>query len=74
MILWTIMPEEIIFGPREPARRMVVSYRSRRVVCEAAPDGWRISALISTDPRDYLDARFQPGTLIASEEIDSLQP
>lgn len=70
MILWTIVPDEIVFGSPEAARRRLASYRARRVVCEATPDGWRIATLLSTDPRDYLDPRLEPGRLVPSEEIE----
>ncbi|MBE3591087.1 MAG: hypothetical protein IMW98_09795 [Firmicutes bacterium] len=62
---WTILPPEVVFQPVEAApRRMVGTYEGRRVILEAGEDGWRLGALLSTDPNDFLDPRFRPGTLL----------
>ncbi|MBR2784286.1 MAG: hypothetical protein IKD93_08910 [Firmicutes bacterium] len=62
-MIWSIVPEEVIFAARPAAAKpeLISAYLGRRVLLR---DG-RITALLSTDPRDHLDARFRPGTSVS---------
>ncbi|MFZ5823326.1 MAG: YlzJ-like family protein [Bacillota bacterium] len=66
-ILWSVMPIELVLeglAPSTPARaEMVVDGRILEV--EPGSDGTAtVQRLLSTDPRDYLDPRFQPGARV----------
>lgn len=66
MILYTIYPPEVIFHREEeaPKRREVTLEGGVRLELTADADGqYRVNRLISTNPADYLDPRFQPGRL-----------
>jgi hypothetical protein len=63
-LIYTIMPGHIVVGEYgEPAAEPVeMVLGGRRIILEPGPGGeGRIVRLISTDPYDYLDPRFQPG-------------
>jgi hypothetical protein len=69
MMLYTIIPLEIVFKGTEDGaeikEREIINYNG--VVMEAIrqSDGrYRIERLLSTNPMLYLDARFQPGSII----------
>jgi len=64
MLLWTIFPEDLIFqpDPSDRPKRLEVTVGNRVLVLEGTGDGqWRIIRLISAEPGDYLDPRWQPG-------------
>ena len=63
-MIWSIIPEELIF-PAEPKREagQTVDFQGRRLYLRQG----RIEGLLSTDPLDYLDRRFRPGTVFAPE-------
>lgn len=65
------MPEELVFAnPAAPdagtPRRTLAKVRGRTVLCEEAPEGWRIAALLSTDPMDFLAPDLAPGAPVPS--------
>jgi hypothetical protein len=69
MMLYTIIPLEVVLkGVEDDAEikgREIITYQG--VVMEAIhqSDGrYRIERILSTDPMIYLDARFQPGSII----------
>ena len=67
-MIWSIIPEDIIFAAlpeekKEKERRMI-SYLGRQVMVERHQRGERIIGLISSNPADFTDARFTPGTII----------
>ncbi len=79
MILWTALPEEFVLAGldygtgevRADAGRSEVWVRGAsgpfRLLVETLPDGRRrVSRLLSSDPYDYLDPRFAPGTYLPS--------
>lgn len=77
MILYTVVPTEDIWGQGvldmssadgvARVRREEIQWRGRRLEVEARPDGSVIiSRLISSDPTDFLDAGFQPGTVLSA--------
>ncbi len=64
MILYTPVPPETIFPAADaPVAQRWVTVEGRLCLVEPDPLGLpRIVRLGSTDPMDFLDARFQPGT------------
>ncbi len=64
MILWTIVPVEEVWGlPPTDLQVAELSVGHRCLVLEREPDGaQRVLRLVSTDPQDYLDPRFTPGS------------
>ena len=64
-MIWSIIPEELIFAAEPEADRgRVVDHGGRRLLLRRG----RVESLISTDPLDYLDRRFQPGTVFEGAE------
>ncbi len=70
-VLYTIVPPEIIYGDDEgeegdaPAPEQLVEMGG--VPLLVRPDGRGgnvVSRLLSTNPRDFLDPRWQPGTRV----------
>ncbi len=66
MLIWTVIPEELVFsGLEEVKREKEVVYRGRRLLVSPLPEGKMcIMRVISSNPRDFMDPRFQPGTVI----------
>ena len=60
-MIWSIIPEELIFPPETAEPFLTpVSYLGRNVLSKNG----QIYALLSTDPKDFLDERFFPGALL----------
>lgn len=68
MILYTIMPLDLVFAdPDATTKSQAVesTYLGKQIMSMMDSSGSRkIVRLISTDPQDYLDPRFFPGTVI----------
>lgn len=68
MILYTIYPPEYVLDDPEQAGGAVfqeVEVEGRKILLEIDGEGQgRISRLISTDPDDFLDPRWNPGNMI----------
>ncbi len=75
MLLYTIIPLEVIFGEetetelpnwREDATRVLqAGHHGKNLLLQSLPDGrFKIDRLISTDARDYLNPNWQPGTVL----------
>lgn len=68
MVLWTIIPSELIFQDQNVAASPVyeeVNLAGKKVIVErCSPNQSKIVKLISTCPDDYLLAEFQPGTML----------
>ncbi|MFZ5814323.1 MAG: YlzJ-like family protein [Bacillota bacterium] len=66
-ILWSVVPMELVTEgmqpPMPPRAELVVEGRVLQVVPEGDGSATLIR-LISADPADYLDPRFQPGVRI----------
>ncbi|MBX5465835.1 MAG: hypothetical protein IRZ26_09815 [Clostridia bacterium] len=66
-MLWTIAPPEMVWGEGWSQAAGLPSYEEvqvdgRRLLVERGRDGRRrVVRLLSTEPADFLDARFQPG-------------
>lgn len=68
MILYTTVPEELIF-PQEDyvfAKQMVVNVKEGHLYVEqVSPKDYRVVRLISTDPMAYLNENYAPGKMIS---------
>ena len=71
MFLYTIMPAEIIFGETddeehesEPEDQEIDLGGVRLLVRLDGAGGGTVTRLLSTDPRDFLDRRWQPGSRV----------
>jgi hypothetical protein len=63
MLLWTIVPQEVIFAAEEycPAYEEIDYSGMKMMVEKQSPTEYRIVRLLSTDPNDYLRPEIQPG-------------
>ncbi len=66
MLIWTIIPEDLVFAGIENVKSgREVMYCGRRLLVSPMPEGKMcIMRVISSNPRDFMDPRFQPGTVI----------
>ncbi|MUV39902.1 hypothetical protein JNUCC1_03786 [Lentibacillus sp. JNUCC-1] len=67
MILYTPLSETDIFPADEKAmaKRAFLSHQGRTCYTEKQDDGsYLVLQLLSTDPNDFLDGSFLPGTII----------
>lgn len=67
-ILWTAMPIELVTQGlvAEEAPCVEQHVDGRLLLIQPGPDGTGVlQRLISTDPQDYLDPRWQPGVVLA---------
>lgn len=75
MILYTMMPHELIF-PAEPDsvnRQQMVSYQGVSLIVEPADqNNVQVVRILSSDPNHYLDERLAPGTKISWSDIAGL--
>ena len=71
MILHTIVPYEQIFHTNDdnPGNEMTVFVNNVQLVVRRQDDQWQLTRLISTNPNDYLDKRYQPGQYISFKQI-----
>jgi hypothetical protein len=68
MILYTMMPHELIFPVQEQdyEQTELVSYQGVPLLVEKTEDyGYRVIRVVSTDPQHYLNDQFCPGTKIS---------
>lgn len=64
-MLYTSMPLEAIFPAETTVPLQEVFINGRLCLVKRGPDGSpRLERLISTDPKDYLNPRFAPNTLL----------
>lgn len=64
-MLYTVVPIEDVLAAAFTPRLGEVELAGRCLVVDFAPGGPpRLVRLISTDPRDFLDGRLQPGTAL----------
>ncbi|MBP2662552.1 MAG: hypothetical protein H6Q71_500 [Firmicutes bacterium] len=72
MILWTIVPEEIIFaGQNQPMPAYEeLEYSGQTVMAEKiSQNQFRVVRLLTTVPSDYLRSELQPGTVITCKPV-----
>jgi hypothetical protein len=68
MILYTPLSQEEVFPPANESysNRHFISYEGRSVYAEQMEDGsYQLLQLMSTDPQDFLDEKFTPGSILS---------
>ncbi len=68
MILYTMMPEELVFPTQEQdfAKHQLVSYQGVPLLVERTEDhSYRVIRVMSTDPKHFLNDSFCPGSKIS---------
>lgn len=77
MILYSIVPAEIVFGggTEEQNRRLYeAEYLGQQVQVEMAADNeYRLIRVFSTQPEVYLNPKLQPGTIVSGIKIKNSQ-
>ena len=69
MVLYTPMSMDEIY-PAPPSKQRIASYQGKTIIIEQTEHHQeQILQLISTDPNDYLQPNFMPGTVINKEPI-----
>ncbi|MGI6627558.1 MAG: YlzJ-like family protein [Bacillota bacterium] len=61
MVLYTIYPQEVIFQVDEPRNYFSVDFDGKTFIMEFSNGQARIIRLISSNPQDYLNPKWQPG-------------
>ena len=67
MIMYTLMPPELVFPASDDdfAKQTVVNINGVKVVIQPhSQHQWQIVRLLSSNPSDFLNEKFQPGQLI----------
>lgn len=76
MILYSIIPAEVVFENRESKGNtglLEVEYLNEKVVVSPLENNqFIIDRIISTSPKAYLNKKLQPGTVIHGVNIKSL--
>lgn len=68
MTLYTPMIETDIFPNQvdNNSERTVTTYQNKAVYIEKNEDGnYQIIKLLSTDPKDFMDPQYQPGSILS---------
>lgn len=64
-MLYTVMPPDVIFPEEQEASYRELELGGVQLEVEEISGGWgKITRVISTDPRAFLDPRFQPGVQV----------
>jgi len=65
-MIWSIIPTEIIFeGADKMKSARYINYQGKNIfVTEGADGKFSVVSLLSSDPSDFLDARFAPGSVV----------
>ncbi|MEN1969925.1 YlzJ-like family protein [Lentibacillus sp. N15] len=66
-MLYTPLSATDIFpcSEKEYSKRQCVSYRGKQLYVEQLDDGsYQLLQLISSDPQDFLDGSYTPGTIL----------
>jgi hypothetical protein len=64
MVLYTIYPPETVLGPAQADERhfFSIDFEGKTFVLEMVGGQAQIVRLVSPNPRDYLNPKWQPGT------------
>lgn len=77
MILYSIIPVDIVFGnnnPQDEARFFETRYMGEMVQVQQMEDNsYKIMKLISTCPKSYLNPDLQPGRIISNIKTDGIK-
>jgi hypothetical protein len=66
MIMWTVVPMDIVFYQSEPppAYEELIYAGTNMLVEKLSPTQCRIVRILTTNPADYLRPEIQPGTVL----------
>lgn len=67
MILYTMMPHELIYGAGDQLEsgRQIIQINGIPIEAEQVGDSYTVIRLISTDPAHFMDSRLMPGSKIS---------
>ncbi|MGJ7921004.1 YlzJ-like family protein [Neobacillus sp. LXY-4] len=68
MILYTMMPHELVFPVEtyEDSQAKLITYQGVPIIVEKTEENqYRVVRIVSTDPQHYLNDRLCPGTKIS---------
>lgn len=69
MVLYTPLSDYDIFKQNDPPHELL-SYNGRNVYARKTDEGeLQLLQLISTNPQDYLQKEFTPGTILPNEGV-----
>jgi len=73
MVLYTpLLPDEIY--PQEEEAHQLISYQGKSLYARKNEQGdLQIVQLLSTDPQDFLNASFAPGSVLRNESVQRLK-
>ena len=71
MVMWTIVPDMFLFSKDDPKflenQYNEIEYSNKILVTRKLNEKqYEIVRIITTDPRDYLNEKIQPGSIINS--------
>ena len=74
MILWTIMPLELVFGQEELSNPYEeIEYANTKMMVEKVSENQcRVVRILSTDPQDYLRNDIQPGMILTNKPVATI--
>jgi len=75
MILYTMMPQELIFPSETDAisKQQTISYQGVPLLVEAVDQqSFQVIRILSSDPKHFMDDRFCPGAKISFTNLDGL--
>ncbi|MGV3464135.1 MAG: YlzJ-like family protein [Heyndrickxia sp.] len=69
MILYTTMPQELIFPTDATAydKQEIITYNGIPMMVEKVEEGKRIIRILSTNPADYMENSIMPGQIISGQ-------
>ncbi len=73
MILYTMMPHDLVFPPETSTfgNQQMVSYQGIPLLVENSdPQNVRVIRILSSDPQHFLDERVCPGAKISFASLD----
>lgn len=73
MVLYTPLSINEIFPPEEEEYKLV-SYKGKSIYVKQNKQGeLQLVQLLSTDPQDFLNASFTPGSILRNENIQQMK-
>jgi hypothetical protein len=75
MILYTMMPQELIYPPETDAftKQQTITYQGVPLLVEAVDQqNFQIIRILSSDPQHFIDDRFCPGAKISFTNQEGL--
>ncbi|MPM45097.1 hypothetical protein SDC9_91782 [bioreactor metagenome] len=71
MILWTVMPLELVFGQQDVSNPYEeIDYAGTKMMVEKMPfNQCRVVRILSSNPMDYLRSDIQPGVVLSYQPM-----